>query len=196
MKRLATSQYDQFPGSWTSNGELLAFVESTEDDHNILFYRPKDHKIVPFLNTRFKEKQPDFSPNRSWLAYTSDESGRDEIHVRPVDRPGGRIQISTGGGTEPLWARDGKRLFYRRGDQIWAVDIRWEPAFSPAKPQLLFEGPNYSWAVNIRGYDISLDGQRFLMVKEASPDLHPVTEIILVQNWFEELKRMAAVKRP
>jgi serine/threonine-protein kinase len=196
MNRLATSQYDQFPGSWTSNGELLALVESTEDDHNILFYRPKDRKIFPFLNSRFKEKQPDFSPNRSWLAYTSDESGRDEIHVRPVDRPGGRIQISTAGGTEPLWARDGKRLFYRRGDQIWAVDIRWEPAFSPAKPQLLLDGPHYSWAVNIRGYDISLDGQRFLMVKEASLDPHPVTEVILVQNWVEELKRNIEAKRP
>jgi serine/threonine-protein kinase len=196
MKRLTTARYDQFPGSWTSNDELLALVESTEDDHNILFYRPKDRKIVPFLNTRFKERQPDFSPNGSWLAYTSDESGRDEIHVRPVGHSGGRVQISTAGGTEPLWARDGKRLFYRRGDQIWAVDIRWEPAFSPAKPQLLFEGPHYSWAVNIRGYDISLDGQRFLMVKEASLDPHPVTEIILVQNWFAELKRMVAVKRP
>jgi serine/threonine-protein kinase len=190
MMRLIAAAYDQFPSSWSSNGEMLAVAEEKEDDRDILFYRPKDGKSVPFIKTRFKERQPDFSPNGRWLAYSSDESGRDEVYVCPVDGPSARIQISTAGGTEPLWARDGKRLFYRRGGEVWAVDIRREPVFSPGRPQMLFDNPQYSGALSGRGYDISLDGRLFLMVKFAPAIPNPITEIILVQNWLDELKRL------
>jgi serine/threonine-protein kinase len=190
MKQLIAATYDQFPCSWSLNGEILAVAEEREDDRDILFYRPKDRKSIPIIKTRFKERQPDFSPNGRWLAYSSDESGRNEVYVWPVDSSAARIPISTAGGTEPLWARDGKRLFYRRGGEVWAVDIGWEPVFSPGKPQMLFDNPQYSGALSSRGYDISLDGRQFLMVKGYPVTSTPVTELILVQNWLDELNHL------
>ena len=94
----------------------------------------------------------------------------------------------------PLWARNGKQLFYRSiypGDQVWVVDVRTDGGFSASKPRLLFKAPGLSCAGPIRTWDLSLDGQRFLMVKLEERKSQPVTEMILVQNWFEELKRLA-----
>ncbi len=134
-----------------------------------------------------------FSPDGRWLAYESNETGHDEIYLAPfnVTGPGGTKQISVGGsgGTEPVWARDGRELFYRNGDKMMAVAIETEPDISVGTPRLLFEGrflPGPPWAR--RNYDISPDGQRFLMIQREQ-DLVP-TEIIVVLNWFEELKRL------
>jgi eukaryotic-like serine/threonine-protein kinase len=138
----------------------------------------------------FRERQPDFSPNGHLLAYASDDSGHFEIYVCSVEGPPVRKQISTAGGTEPLWARDGSRLYYRRGDEVWGVDIRWEPDFSPGRPRLLFSIPRIVASVNGRSYDISLDGRQFLMVQATPATPTPVTELILVQNWFDELNRL------
>ena len=85
----------------------------------------------------------------------------------------------------PLWARSGKRLFYRWGGQVWVVDVRTDAGFEATKPRLLFDKPGYA-----DSWDISPDGQRFLMVKMDERKPQPVTDIILVQNWFEELKRL------
>jgi len=100
-------------------------------------------------------------------------------------------QVSSEGGSEPLWAKNGKQLFYRREDQVWAVDVRTDGAFAAGKPRLLFEKPGYAWTYPIRAYDLSLDSQRFLMVKFENRKPTPVTEMILVQNWFEVLNRLA-----
>jgi serine/threonine protein kinase/Tol biopolymer transport system component len=191
MKRMVTAAYDQFPGSWSPDGETLALVEEKEDDADILFYRPKDRKTVPFLNTRFKERQPDFSPKGRWLAYaSSDESGSFDVYLSPVDNPAVKIPVSNAGGTEPLWSRDGRKLYYRRNGEVWVVDVRWEPNLLLGRPQRLFDNPYYLHAVNIRGYDISMDGREFLMVQGAPPIPDPATEIILVQNWLDKLKRL------
>lgn len=98
--------------------------------------------------------------------------------------------ISSEGGQEPVWARNGKQLFYRWKDQMWVVDVRTDGGFAPGKPRLLFEKPGYGSGFPIRTYDLSLDGQRFLMVEEGQRKPTPVTEMTLVQNWFEELKRL------
>ena len=126
----------------------------------------------------------------------SDESGRAEVYVRPFPGPGSKWLISQEGGLEPLWARNGKQLFYRSfdGQQVWAVDVRTEGDFSASKPRLLFKAPGLSLGGPIRGWDLSLDGQRFLMVKLEEAKPKPVTEMILVQNWFEELKRLCPTK--
>lgn len=102
--------------------------------------------------------------------------------------PGMKRQVSSQGGYTPLWARNGKQLFYLWGDQVWAVDVRTDSGFSTGKPRLLFERAGYWQGAPIRGYDLSRDGQRFLMVKKEQRKPQPVTEMILVQNWFEELK--------
>jgi hypothetical protein len=149
--------------------------------------------VRPFLNSQFNEAYPEFSPDGRWIAYSSDESKRNEVYVRPFPVPGMKLQVSSQGGREPRWARNGKQLFYRWGDQVWVVDVRTDGGFSTGKPRLLFERPGYSPATAIRGYDLSQDGQRFLMVKREQRKPTPVTEMILVQNWFEELKRLAPI---
>ena len=194
MERLTTSEYGQRPGSWSSDGKTLAFVDShpdTGDDIALLDVRSK--RVTPFLNTKYSEWYPEFSPDGRWMAYTSDESNRQEVYVRPFPGPGMKQQVSIEGGSEPLWARNGQQLFYRREDQVWAVDVRTDGAFAAGKPRLLFEKPGCVRTYPIRAYDLSLDSQRFLMVKFENRKPTPVTEMILVQNWFEELKRLVPV---
>ena len=99
--------------------------------------------------------------------------------------------MSRGGGWEPLWARNGKQLFYERYDGIWVVDVQTGPAFSAGKPRLLFKLGGCISTSHIRCWDVSPDGRRFLMVKYEDRKPTLVTELILVQNWFEELKRLA-----
>ena len=94
-------------------------------------------KAQPFLRTPFVESVPRFSPSGRWLAYVSDESGRPEIYVQPYPGPGGKWQISTEGGTEPVWNPNGRELFYRSGDKMMAVDIATQPSFAAGKPRVL-----------------------------------------------------------
>jgi eukaryotic-like serine/threonine-protein kinase len=121
-------------------------------------------------------------------------SERFDVYVQPFPNPGGKWQISNDGGSEPLWSRDGKRLYYRRMGKVFAVDVQTGASFSAGKPRLLFEQPAYSNGGPIRSWDISPDGRRFLMVLMGESKPQPATEMILVQNWFEELKRLCPAK--
>jgi Tol biopolymer transport system component len=191
MERLTTSDDPQYIGSWSSDGKTLALVESHSNaGHDIALLEISSGRMRPFLNSQFNETFPEFSPDGRWIAYASDESGREEVYVRPFPAPGMKHQMSSQGGIQPLWARNGRQLFYRWKDQVWAVDIRTDGGFSTGKPRLLFERPGYSPGSPTRNYDLSLDGQRFLMVKLEQRKPSPVTEMTLVQNWFEELKRL------
>ena len=130
-----------------------------------------------------------FSPDGRWLAYASDESGRTEVYIRPYEGPGPKEQISTAGGNEPVWAPDGRELFYRNGDQMIVVDITTEPTFSAGTPRVLFER-RYAFTHRPdapRNYDVARDGQRFLMIK--SEQEAAVTQLNVVLNWFAELQR-------
>jgi eukaryotic-like serine/threonine-protein kinase len=113
-----------------------------------------------------------------------------EVYVQPYPGPGGKWQISTEGGTEPVWNPNGKELFYRSGDKMMSVDITTRPSFSAGKPKTLFQGPYLPTAITFPYYDVSPDGQRFLMIKpdEQTSSSAP-TQIVVVQNWFEELKQ-------
>jgi serine/threonine-protein kinase len=191
MERLTTSDYRQDPGSFSPDGATLAFLEfRPETGEDVLLLDLRNRRVMPFLNSRANEIQPEFSPDGRWIAYVSDESGRDDVYVRPYPGPGGKWLISKEGGTEPVWARNGRQLFYRRQDQVWEVDVRTDTSFTPGKPRLLFEAPRFAWGWPSRSWDISPDGQRFLMVKRAERKPQPVTEMILVQDWFEDLKRL------
>ena len=125
----------------------------------------------------------------------SDESGRVEVYVRPFASGEGKWQISNEGGNEPLWARDGRQLFYRSGDQVCSVDVQTESGFSASKPKPVFKQPGYSIGGETRCWDISADGGRFLMVKLEERKPQPLTEMVLVQNWFEEVQRLAPTRR-
>jgi serine/threonine-protein kinase len=192
LERLTTSQYVQGPNSWSPDGQLLAFNEfSPVTGADIWVLRLSDHKAQPFLQTKANETSAQFSPDGRWMAYVSDESGRNEVYVQPYPGPGGKRQISTDGGGEPVWNPNGRELFYRNGDKMMAVDILTQSAFTAGKARLLFERQYVpaSFAAPYRNYDVSPDGQRFLMVKANEQTDAAPTQINVVQNWFEELKR-------
>ncbi len=181
------------PTSWSPDGQTLAFRFSPTDSNDIwMLQREGEQEPWTFLGTEFDEAGAMFSPDGSWLAYMSDESGRNEVYVQPYPGPGGKYQISIDGGAEPVWSPKGNDLFYRNGDKMMAVAIETEPdsELSVGTPRLLFEGRFLGTGpVHLRrNYDVSLDGQRFLMIKREQ-DLVP-TELIVVLNWFEELKRL------
>ena len=188
-ERLTTSEYIQYAGSWSSDGKTVALTENHNPLYKIAMLDVPSGRVTPFLNSPFNEQYPEFSPDGRWIAYSSNESERDEVCVRPFPGPGMKHQVSNQGGIQPLWARNGKQLFYRWQDQVWVADVLTEGGFATTKPRLLFEKAGYSSGFPIRGYDLSLDGKRFLMVKLDQRKPTPVTEMILVQNWFEELKQ-------
>ena len=176
--------------SWTPDGQQLVFGEVRPDTgFDILVLQAGDRTARPFLRTPFNESTPRLSPDGRWLAYASDESGRQEIYVQPYPGPGGKWPISAEGGREPVWNRNGRELFYRSGDKMMAVDVATEPGFAAGKPRVLFEGPYEPTVFTVANYDVSPDGQRFLMLKRSEQAAAAPTQITLVLNWFEELKR-------
>ena len=187
-ERLTAGEYQHIDGSWSPDGEVLAFVEVNPTTGRDIWtlHVSGDRKPLPFLRTPFNEAAPQFSPDGRWLAYASDESGRYEIYVRPYPGPGGKSQISTEGGNEPVWGRNGE-IFYRSGNKMVAVDTATRPSFSAGKPKVLFESPYAPALQTNANYDVSPDGQRFLMVKENEGV--SATQINVVLNWFEELKQ-------
>jgi eukaryotic-like serine/threonine-protein kinase len=195
LERLSTSQYTQIPMSWSPDGQLLAFNESNpKTQYDIWVLQMSGHKAQPFLQTPFNEGGATFSPDGHWLAYVSNESGRPEVYVQPYPGPGGKYQISTEGGTEPAWNHNGKELFYRSGNKMMALEVATQPGFVAGKPHMLFEGQYFAndWPQVSTVYDVSADGQRFLMVK-AAEQASSATQINVVLNWFEELKQKVPV---
>jgi tRNA A-37 threonylcarbamoyl transferase component Bud32 len=151
------------------------------------------HRVEPLLQDPSVERNGIVSPDGRWLAYESDRSGRFEIYVRPFpDVDGGQWLISTAGGTRPLWAPDGKELFHvAPGGAIMAsrVDAR-AGAWSASRPTTVVDGPYATEGVrDRRSYDVSADGRRFLVIKQPRSEA-TVPQIVVVQQWLEELKRL------
>ena len=197
LERLTTSEnLVNAPTSFSPDGQLLAFNNVNPMAGEIWVLRLSDRsagsgqarKAQPFLRTPFNQGGSRFSPDGHWLAYISDESGRYEVYVQSYPGPGGKWQISTEGGTEPAWNPNGRELFYRSGDKMMAVEVTTQPSFAVGKPRVLFTGEYVLASVPVSNYDVSPDGQRFLMVKP-SEQTSSLTQIVVVQNWFEELKQ-------
>ena len=133
------------------------------------------------------------SPDGRWLAYQSDEGGENQIYVRPFpDVNRGRWQVSPGGGIKPVWSRNGRELFYLDGRSLLAVPVQTATTFTAGTPVKLFEGP-YFTALGGRSFDVSPDGQRFVMIRETPEQGQRSDEsIAVVLNWKEELKRRVA----
>jgi len=185
-EKLITSEHPLDPTSWSPDGKMLAFTEHSFSTGGDIWILPIEGERKPqlFLKTSFDELEAKFSPNGRWIAYSSNESGQFEVYVRPFPGPGGVIKISTTGGTSPVWAPDGRELFYRIEDKMMAVAINTKPKFSPGKLTLLFEAPSI-----INYYGIAPDGQRFVMIEEGEYSTLP-NQLNIVLNWFEELKRL------
>ena len=177
-----------FGPHWSPDGQTLVFFvfDRTIGNWDIKAWR--DGVVTPVVAGPFNEYPPRFSPDGRWLAYMSDESGRIEIYAQAFPGPGEKYTLSTQGGKEPVWSRDGREIFYRDGDRMMVVPLQIEPAFRPGTPRMLFEAPFASNPGGYPNYDVSLDGTRFIMVETDATELH---EIHVVLNWSEELKRLA-----
>ncbi len=193
-ERVLASDRPNYPFSWSPDG-VLAFVSvSLRSLQDVWILRPDQQgRPTVFLQTPFAEGAPVFSPDGRWLAYVSNESGRPEIYVRPFPGPGESLTISTEGGNEPVWSRTGHELFYRSGDVMMAVDTGTGPGFTAGKPHRLFERPLESSLVYWPDYDVTADGQRFVMVKRIDQD-ETLAQMNVVLNWLDELKRRVPTK--
>jgi serine/threonine-protein kinase len=149
--------------------------------------------VSEFLATPAREHMGRFSPNSRWLAYTSNESGRDEVYVRPFPRTEGLARlVSIGGGSGPAWAPNGSTLYYRGADgHMMAVPVTLEPTFSSGRPRALFRFAGvYRMSATATAYDIHPDGRRFIMVSEPEDATPPRQQVNIVLNWFEDLRRL------
>jgi eukaryotic-like serine/threonine-protein kinase len=195
-ERLFENESHLHTGSWSPDGRILAYSQygpSTAGDIWLLTPGEKEPRR-PWLQTSFNERAPRFSPDGRFLAYVSNESGRDEVYVQPFPGPGGKWQISVAGGSEPVWSRAGGEIFYRTGDRMMAVRVVTGTTFVAETPRVLFEGNYVPTRRGEPAYDVMPDGQRFLMVR---PDERSVpNHINVVLNLPEELKRHATARRP
>jgi Tol biopolymer transport system component len=158
-----------------------------------------DRRFKFLLDEKYKESQPRISHDGRWMAYTSIESGSEEIYIRPFpDVYAERRKISVSGGDSPLWSPDGREIFYRNGNAVIAVSAKTSPTFIFETPRTLFQG-TYVSSVNSAGsrdsttWDISPDGKKFLMMKQSSAG-EGLRKILIVLNWLEELKKRAPGK--
>jgi eukaryotic-like serine/threonine-protein kinase len=202
--RLTGGKAQKFPDSWSPDGKVLAFHQLNPDtvwDVMTLAVEGDEKsgwkvgEPKPFVNSPFTEWAPAFSPDGRWLAYTSNESGNYEVYVQPFPGPGGKWQVSTGGGNSPRWSRNGKELFYRTGDNklMAATYATSGDSFHSDKPQLWSPG-QFTEAAGSSAYtlnfDLHPDGKRFAVLKVGGTGEAPkVDKVSLIFNFFDELRR-------
>jgi serine/threonine-protein kinase len=197
---LTESTNVQFGSSISPDGSTLVFEQQTGTSDLYVVALGGDRRVSPLLAApTFNESSGDLSRDGRWLAYRSNESGRNEVYVRPFPRvEEGRWQVSTGGGAQPLWAPNSRELFYVDPDgRIVAVPIEPGPGFRAGNPQVVVQGAFATIIPGLGGrmYDISRDGQRFLMFKgdDSNQQAVPAAQIVVVQSWFDELRRLVPV---
>ncbi len=176
------------PTSWTPDGRLLVFQEDDPASGYDIWVAPRDGDPRSLVSTTGVDIGGKLSPDGKWLAYYSNESGRNEVYVRPFPNVNEqKWTVSTAGGQTPVWSPDGRELFFMNGTAMMSVDVETRgPGFLAGKPQFLFDGP-FDTTQDLN-FDISPDGTHFVMV-EADPDAKP-TRLQIVLNWSAELNRL------
>jgi serine/threonine-protein kinase len=175
--------------------ELVAFMTGQAGSWDLaLVALDGDRTPKILLGTPFNEWYPALSPDGRWLAYVSNESGQNEVYVRSFPDLGNKVLVSQSGGSEPVWSRDGRELFYRGFDRLAtplvAVTLRTSPTFSVVNRNPLFDLTEFEAAVPHANYDVTPDGKSFVLISQGR-----VSEIVLVQNWVDEVRRRAPVAR-
>ncbi len=191
----------QVPASWSPDGRTLVFTQRVGSNRDIWALTVGDPVPAtrPFVLSPSDEPSAEISPDGRYLAYESNQSGRLEIYVQPFPGSGRRELVSIDGGSQPVWARSGRELFYRAPGpgpmmRMMAVDVRLGDVFTAGKPRVLWEAMNLRYPAGTGGrtYDVAPDGQRFLMIQQRdSAPQTPLTYVVLVQNWLDEVKRLA-----
>ena len=181
-----------------SNDNQLAYIWSTDGDTFVLWSDGDLHTwssdgaptTTPLLQTEFEENRPSLSPDERWIAYESNEDGAFNVYVQPFPNvDDGKWKVSTQGGVNPVWSPDGSELFYVSGDAMMVAPITSDPTFQHGNPGVVFEG-RYNFADPFRVFHLSPDGKRFLVRKPSGAQTDAALDLVLVQNWTEELKRL------
>jgi dipeptidyl aminopeptidase/acylaminoacyl peptidase len=191
-RQLTHGENVQTPTSWSPDGQTLLYNESNPIGGSDLWaVTVADGKVQPLVAAALGQFSAQWSPDGRWIAYVSDESGREEVFVLPFPVTGQRWRVSTNGGGEPVWSSDGRELFYRDRRQVRVVDVATSPTFRAGTPRPLFADTFVVSPNNVAGYSVARDGKRFLFAQRVQPD-PPITHIQFVGNWFTELRRAAA----
>ena len=200
VERLTESANTQYPTGVSPDGRKLVFAEETPSSETDVMMLELDgaRRVTPLVQSPFTERNGTISPNSRWLAYEANESGRFEIYVRPFpDVNNGHWQVSTNGGTRPIWTKTGQELIYvSPTGAVMGVGVGRGPTWEATTPTLLVKAGYFTipiwWG---RSYDVSPDAQRFLMIKEGGAEgAAAPASIVVVQHWVEELKRLALTK--
>jgi eukaryotic-like serine/threonine-protein kinase len=190
---LPDTPYVQRPSSLVPDGTRVLFMEGAD---LMTVTLDQDRRVQPVIQTAQSEQNGAISPDGRWLAYDSNDSGPSQIFVRPLPNANeGKTQVSTGGGSQPLWSRNGRELFYLATDgAVMSVSVEPGRRWTAGMPTKIIESAYFGGMSNSspRTYDVSPDGQRFLMLKRTTSQDPPATpaRIVIVQNWMEELKRL------
>jgi serine/threonine-protein kinase len=200
-ERLTTSAINlQAPSGMLHGGTSVLLNDVTTDSPDIRALDLVGGDLTTILgDPKVSETEALVSPDGRWIAYQSNESGRSEIYVRTFpDVQGGRWQVSRDGGTRPLWSRDGRELFFMATvgpslASLMVVSVETTPTFLAGEPRRLPGGP-FATSYSGRTYDVSPDGQRFLVVKRTGAAAPPPTRIVIVSHWFDELRRLVPTR--
>ena len=189
-KALVATPLPEAPNDYSRDGHYLIYQVTDPKTELDIWYmklnqKGDSNKAVPYLQTRFQERQAKFSPDGRFVAYGSDESGRYEIYVRRFPEGSGKFKVSRNGGTQPRWSRDGRELFYVEGNRLIAVEVATKPDFSAASMEQLFSSPGLVGG-SMANYDVSVDGKSFVLVEPVEAVQAPAVRV--VQNWFAEFR--------
>ena len=193
---LLTGNDSMYPDAWTPDGRTLSIVALTGPGANILTVS-REGERSPYLERASVDLHPALSADGQWMAYASHETGQAQVYIQRFPELGEKEPISTDGGVEPRWSANGRELFYRNlaGDRMMMVTVNTEPTLRVSRPEVVFEGQYGQDELGLANYDVSANGQRFLMI-DPSRDSDSSSEtppLVFVDNWFEELKRLVPV---
>ena len=186
---LLASDEPKYPEDWSRDGRFIVYVSLTGGQDLWILPLPEDRKPFVFVENPFTKDEPHFSPDGRWLAYYSNESGRAEVYAQPFPGPGERVRVSTSGGSQPRWRKDGSELFYLDLDgRLMAVTLKAGSALELGVPKVLFQTPITAATPTIDQYAVTADGERFVVLAPVDGDA-PQSPITVILNWTAGLKK-------
>jgi serine/threonine-protein kinase len=189
--------------SWSPDGLELVYTAITPEagSHLMVESLQGDHQSHPFADIKASAGSAKFSPDGRWLAYCSNETKKPQVYVQAFPGPGPKIQVSSDGGTDPVWNRTGGELYFRNGEKMMAVAVSTIPTFTAGHPQILWEG-RYSHGMSTScgppgatssNYDVTADSRRFLMIKDDAPYTAVSKQVIVVLSWADTVNRLSRI---
>ncbi len=201
-EQVTATGFSQNAESYSPDGRVIAYTATDPNTPSrvVTVSLHGDRTPQPLDNSKYAEGSPKFSPDGRWVAYCSTESGKPQVYVQAFPGPGAKTQVSNDGGTDPVWRRDGGELFFRNDDSMMAVPVSTASGFTAGRPHELWKG-HYSHGMSSScgppgfsssNYDVSADGQRFLMIKDDDQDRAKSKDVIVVLGWADEVARLSA----